>query len=234
LVASAGHGRAANGAPGSGANGAVGDGANGAVGAASIGPAVLTDTTARFVHAADLFERARAGANDALIPAQDAFRGLLQGDPNNPVYLAYYGSTFALRARDGGAPWQKIKWLNEGIGHIDRALTLLTAQYDGQQMRGVPVSLETRLVAIATYVPLPSLFNRMDVARQQLATAMSSPQFTGASSELRGRFYYEDALIARADGDSERERRSLREVLKDAPPSLNMIEVRSELAKLGG
>jgi hypothetical protein len=98
----------------------------------------------------------------------------------------------------------------------------------------VPISLETRLVAIATYVPLPSLFNRMDVARQQLAIVMGSPLFAAASTELRGRFFYEDALIARADGDSEHERRSLRQVVNYAPPSLNMNEVRGELAKLGG
>ena len=58
--------------------------------------------------------------------------------------------------------------------------------------------------------------------------------FAAASSELRGRFYYEDALIARIDGDAEHERRSLREVVKDAPPTLDMNEVRDRLAKLGG
>lgn len=192
------------------------------------------DSTARFVRAAELFEQARAGSSAALTPAQDAFKSLLESDPSNPLYMAYYGSTFALRARNGGAPWQKVKWVNEGIGHIDHALTLLGPQYDDQQIRGIPVSLETRLVAVATYVPLPSLFNRMAVAREQLATAMRSPAFASASNELRGRFYYEDALIAHEDGDSDHERRSLREVVKDAPPSLNLNEVREQLARLGG
>jgi hypothetical protein len=196
--------------------------------------AFTPELTERFLKAAQLFEQARAGSTQAVIPAQEAFKGLLQGDASNPLFVAYYGSTFAIRARDGGAPWQKIKWLNEGIDEIDRALSLLGPEYDARQMRGVPISLETRLVAIATYIPLPSLFNRMTVARQQLATAMGSPMFANASDELRGRFYYEDALIAHTDGDAEHERRSLREVLKDAPPSLNMNEVRERLAKLGG
>jgi hypothetical protein len=74
----------------------------------------------------------------------------------------------------------------------------------------------------------------MGVARQQLAQAMESPSFASASNELRGRFYYEDALIAHSDGDTEHERRALREVVKDAPPSLNMSEVREQLARLGG
>jgi hypothetical protein len=193
-----------------------------------------SDVTARFEHAAQLFEQARAGSAAAVGPAQDAFKDLLQTDPSNPLFIAYYGSTFAMRARDGGAPWQKIKWVNEAVNNIDHALSLLGAQDDTKSIRGIPISLETRLVAIATYIPLPALFNRMSVARQQLALAMASPTFANASNELRGRFYYEDALIAHSDGDIEHERRALREVVKDAPPSLNMNEVRQELAKLGG
>jgi len=50
----------------------------------------------------------------------------------------------------------------------------------------------------------------MGVARQQLAQAMESPSFASASNELRGRFYYEDALIAHSDGDTEHERRVAR------------------------
>jgi hypothetical protein len=192
------------------------------------------DVTFRFERAAQLFEQARAGSAAAVGPAQEAFKDLVQADSSNPLYIAYYGSTFAMRARDGGAPWQKIKWVNEGINNIDHALSLLGPQDDTKTIRGVPISLETRLVAIATYIPLPALFNRMSVARQQLALAMGSPTFASASSELRGRFYYEDALIAHSDGDTEHERRALREVVKDAPPSLNMSEVREELAKLGG
>lgn len=111
---------------------------------------------------------------------------------------------------------------------------MLGPQYDAKTIRGASVSLETRLVAIATYIPLPALFNRKGVARQQLAQAMGSPLFASASDELRGRFYYEDAPIAHSDGDIEHERRALREVVKDAPPSLNMSEVREQLAKLGG
>ena len=192
------------------------------------------DLTEKFLQAAQKFEEARAGSAAAVAPAQAAFKDLLASDPSNPLFLAYYGSTFAMQARDGGAPWQKIGRVHESIENIDRALAMLGPQHDTQTLRGVPISLETRLVAIATYVPLPSLFNRMDVARQQLAIVMGSPLFASASPELRGRFFYEDALIARADGDSEQERRSLRDVVNYAPPSLNMNEVRSELAKLGG
>jgi hypothetical protein len=192
------------------------------------------DLAARFEQAAQTFEQARAGSSAAVGPAQEAFKRLLDEDAANPLFMAYYGTTFAMQARDGGLPWQKIKLVNQGVGYIDKALTLLGPQHDTEQLRGVPVSLETRLVAVATFVSLPSFFKRMPVAKQQLATAMASPLFAAASPELRGRFYYEDALIAHEEGDKERERRSLRAVVQYAPTSLNMNEVREQLAKLGG
>jgi hypothetical protein len=192
------------------------------------------EITSRFEQAAHTFEQARAGSAAAVGPAQAAFKQLLDQDATNPLFMAYYGTTFAMQARDGGLPWQKIKLVNQGVGYIDKALSLLGPQHDTEQLRGVPVSLETRLVAIATFVSLPSFFKRMPAAKQQLATAMSSPLFATASAELRGRFYYEDALIAHEEGDKERERRSLRVVVQYAPPSLNMNEVREQLAKLGG
>ncbi len=193
-----------------------------------------SDINAQFLQATQKFEEARAGSATAVAPAQAAFHALLANDSSNPLYMAYYGSTFAMQARDGGAPWQKIKLVNQGIDRIDQALSLLGPQHDQVQIRGVPLSLETRLVAIATYVSLPSLFNRMPVARQQLATVMASPLFASASPEMRGRFSYEEALIAQSDGDKEHERRALREVVKYAPSTLNMNEVRDQLAKLGG
>jgi hypothetical protein len=101
------------------------------------------------------------------------------------------------------------------------------------QACGIPISLGTVLVTIATRNHLPVMFNRMSVAREQLATEMGSAPVATASNELRGRFYYEDALIAHADGDAAHERRSLREVARDAPPSWDMNEVRERLTKLG-
>src|SRR5215472_14346138 len=66
------------------------------------------DLTEKFLQAAQKFEEARAGSAAAVAPAQAAFKDLLAADPSNPLFMAYYGSTFAMQARDGGAPWQKI------------------------------------------------------------------------------------------------------------------------------
>jgi hypothetical protein len=189
---------------------------------------------ARFLQAAQRFEEARAGSAQATPAAQSAFHELVAGDPGNPLFLAYYGSTIALQARDGHLPWQRIKEIRESISTINRALSLLRPEHDREQMRGMPVSLETRLVAVATFIPLPEIFHCMPVAREQLAAAMKSPAFASAPPELRGRLFYEAALIAQADGEVESERAALRQVLAYAPASLNLHDVRARLDKLGG
>src|SRR5689334_16212270 len=80
------------------------------------------DLTPQFEQAAQAFEKARAGSASAVEPAQAAFKRLLDQDGSNPLFMAYYGTTFAMQARDGGMPWKKIRLVNEGIGYIDRAL----------------------------------------------------------------------------------------------------------------
>ncbi len=192
------------------------------------------EVTARFLRAAQTFEQARAGSAMATPLAQAAFRDLVSEDPDNPLYLAYYGSTLSMQARDGRLPWQQVKEIHDSIATINHALALLRPEHDRLQTRGMPVSLETRLVAIATFVALPAVFHSMPAAREQLAIAMGSPLFASAPQELRGRLYFEAALVAEADGEVERERVALRQVLACAPASLDLGEVRAKLEKLGG
>jgi len=190
------------------------------------------DLIAQFITATQKFETGRAGSAAATDAAQKAFQSLLAQDADNPLYLAYYGSTFALQARESALPWKRIARVNEAIGIIDRALALLRPEYDNQELRGMPLPLETRLVAVATYIALPEFFHRGAVARQQLTAALTSPVFATASKELRGRLYYEQSLIAAADGDATQERQALSNVLACAPPSLDLKEVRSRLDHL--
>jgi hypothetical protein len=83
-------------------------------------------------------------------------------------------------------------------------------------------------------VALPEIFHRLPAAKQQLALAMKGPLFASASPELRGRFYYEVALVAQAEGQMDTERSALRQVLQLAPPSLDLQDIRTRLARLGG
>jgi hypothetical protein len=204
-----------------------------ATGPSATDPRAPTDLS-RFTQATQKFEEARAGSAEATPIAQAAFRELLVHDPDNPLYLAYFGSTLAMQARDGHLPWQRVKAIHDSMSTIDKAIGLLRPEHDRVEVRGLPLSLETRLVAVATYVALPEVLHRLPTAKQQLALAMNSPVFDSAPPELRGRFFYEAALIAQAERDTQRERTALKQVLMYAPASLNLREIRARLTELGG
>ena len=193
-------------------------------------PVFAANTSADFAVARTQFEAGRAGSPDATGRAQQLLAHLLKSDADNPLYLAYYGSTFALQARDARLPWTKINLINQGNAMIDHALSLLDRQ---QSAASAPSALETRLVAIATFVALPEgLFHRLGPARREYQKALASPAFATASHDLQGHLEFEGALIARQDGDAGTERTTLQRVLALAPPSVDLAEVRARLADL--
>lgn len=197
----------------------------------------LKDLLPDFATAKAQFEAGRAGSESATAQAQQTLAQLLRGDADNPLYLAYYGSTFTLQGRDSRAPWKKIRLVNQGVAILDRALTLLDqARARAQALAGM-AELETRLVAIATFVALPdALFHRLDTARSQYQRALASPAYATAPAEVRGHLLYEGALIARQERDVAAERAALEHVLALDPVSVgrsvDLAEVRARLAEL--
>lgn len=209
-------------------------------------PAAAASPVADFAAARTQFEAGRAGSPDATDLAQRLFSRLLSVDANNPLYLAYYGSTFALQARDTRLPWTRIKLINQGNSLLDRALALLDhpqgadrAKTAARPMAAAPTAaagsaaLETRLVAMATFVALPeTLFHRLSAAKREYQRALAGPDFATASADMRGHLQFEGALIARQEGDIVTERAALQRVLALSPQSINMAEVRARLAEL--
>lgn len=201
-------------------------------GALASGPARATAETLAHLHNAKAqFEAGRAGSRAGAEQAQQLFAQLLRTDGENPLYLAYYGSTLAMQARDTKLPWTRIKLITQGLGTIDRALAAL--ERPGLSTGPEHAELETRLVAMGTFIALPDLvFHRLGPAKRQLNLALASPYFAAAPADLQGHLIYEGALIARQEKDAKAEREALLRVQKLAPPSVDMAEVRARLLEL--
>lgn len=198
----------------------------------------LAAPVADFASARVQFEAGRAGSHDATERAQQLFSQLLRKDAENPLYLAYYGSTHTLQARDSLAPWTRIKLINQGTALLDRALALLdhppaAARMAASRPGSGTAALETRLVAMATFIALPeALFHRRAAAKREYQRAVASPDFSAAPHDLQGHLHYEGALIAREEGDAAAERAALQRVQALSPPSIDLAEVRARLAEL--
>jgi hypothetical protein len=140
----------------------------------------------RFAEAARIFQRASGGEKGDVEPAIAAFEILVKAEPQHPVYAAYLGSAISLKGRDAWMPWNKMKYSEQGLDHVDQALAGLRPEHERLLLRGVPASLETRLVAASLFVKLPEgIFHRRAAGMKLLDELQKHPVFATAPAEFR-------------------------------------------------
>lgn len=187
-----------------------------------------------FIKAQATFERGLHGSESDNEAATEQFRRLSETDSGNPLYLAYYGSAFTVKARDAWLPWKKLKLGEQGLDLIDKALKRLTPEHDQLALRKVPVSIETRLVAINTFFHLPDrYFHRYESAKALLAETMKSPAFAQSPPQIQARFYTQTALVAQKEGRKADEAAQLKRALELDPQSPDMAQLHARLKELG-
>jgi hypothetical protein len=141
---------------------------------------------AQFADAFLAFQQAREGRDNRIEPAIAAFEALAKAEPANPVYAAYLGSAISLKGREAWMPWNKMKFAEQGLDHVDRALASLRPEHDRQLLRGVPASLETRFVAANLFLALPDgIFHRRAAGRKLLEAMLKEPALAGAPEPFR-------------------------------------------------
>lgn len=192
------------------------------------------DTTAQFVDAQRQFESGLRGSERDNEQAAEKFRALTELEPDNPLPLAYYGSTFAIKAGYSYLPWKKLKLGETGLDLIDKALKKLGPQHDSRLTRGVPLSIETRLVAINTFFKMPDqFFHRFNRGRTLLAQTMGSEAFATAPAAIQARYWFQAAFAAQKEGRAQEEIDSLKRVAALDPNSLDAPAAAKRLKELG-
>lgn len=126
-----------------------------------------------------------------------ALRGLPADPQRQPLAAACLGSALTLQGKAAWMPWNKMKFTEQGLDHIDAALAMLKPEHATVVVRGVPVSLQTRLVAAATFVAVPDgLFHRRADGRKQLAALRADPLLAGAPAAFRAEVEAAEARLA--------------------------------------
>ncbi len=139
-----------------------------------------------FADAVKTFQQARNGEDRQIEPAIAAFDALRRAEPQQPAYAAYLGSAIALKAREAWMPWNKLKYAEQGLDHIDQALAALKPDHDRLLLRGVPVSVETRLVAASTFLALPDgIFHRRASGKKLIDEMLRYPALAAAPAAYR-------------------------------------------------
>jgi tetratricopeptide (TPR) repeat protein len=180
------------------------------------------------------FDRGLHGDDGAAIDrAAEEFQRLVEQDPANPLLRVYYGSAVTLQAKHAWAPWNKMRYAENGLDAIDKSLALLQPEHETAVLAGMPVALVTRIVALTTFVGMPGMFNRLGDAKEVLQQAYKSPSFHDASPHLQASYAYQAALIAQRDGKTDLEVEQLRKVLAASRDAEETPKAAARLKELG-
>jgi hypothetical protein len=186
-----------------------------------------------FIEAAQLVQRASAGDVKAIDGAVAAFEALTRAEPANPLYEAYLGSATGLKAREAWMPWSKVKYAEQGLDHVDRALQALKPEHERQLVRGAPMAVETRIVAARMFLRVPDeFFHRRAAGKKLIAEVLKDPRFASAPAALRAAAHLGAAEAARGERTDE-ELVQLKQVLALAPASSAADQARARLKELG-
>lgn len=138
-----------------------------------------------FTAASTAFQRAVDGDNSAIDQALVQFTTLAQTRAGDPLTLVYAGAATSMQARTTWLPWKKMRYAEDGLAQIDKALALLTPAHDTLLHNNVPIGLETRLTAAGTFLALPSMFHRSDRGRRLLDEVMKHPAFAATPARFQ-------------------------------------------------
>lgn len=145
------------------------------------------------------FQKAAKGDDSAIDDALAALTSLSAAHPGHPALKAYLGATVAMQGRAAWLPWRKMRHAEDGLAQIDKALSLLTPEHQSTLQRGVPVALETKLVAANTFLQLPSMFMRHERGQALLSEVMNSPQLSATPPDFKAAV----RALATAQGSSQ-------------------------------
>lgn len=146
------------------------------------------------------FNRARQGEAGQVEAAIAAFQVAPANPALQPLYSAYLGSAHALKAKASWLPWNKMKFSEQGLDHIDLALAALRPEHDRMLVQGTPASLMTRMAAAATFVALPDgLFHRRAAGKSLLAEIRRSPLLAETPAGFRAELSAAEARLREAE-----------------------------------
>lgn len=181
-------------------------------------PTLAATDAAAFGQAIKAFNQAADGDESAIEAAASQLLKLSQAEPQDPVLRAYAGAAAAMRARTTFLPWKKMSAADDGLAMIDKALAQLTPAHDAPLHRGTPASLETRFVAVGTFLAMPSMFNRRERGLKLLDEVLASPAFAGAPLGFQGAVWLRAGIEAAKDQKPELARQWFEKVTASQAP----------------
>ena len=195
----------------------------------TVGHAADAEVVAR---ARTVFIKAVAGDGGAVKTASEQFKQLHDGEPDNVLLRAFWGTCLTLQGREAYMPWNKMRFVEDGLSQLDKALGQLSPEKDAELLGGISIGMETRLIAASTFLKLPDLFRRFDAGKRVVEESFRNPAFAALPPALQGRFHYQAAMVAKQEKRRADEIASLQRAVELDPQGPDVAEARARLKAL--
>ncbi len=188
---------------------------------------------ARFADAREVFSAASGGDDSKAPRANELFQALAAESPDDPVILAYAGSSATLVGKNTTSPLKALRVTERGLDQIDLAIKKLGPEHDAVRPGEMPARFETLLVAASTFVQVPDRwFHRFQDGKAALAAALSHPAYPHMPPAVQAQFVWVEALVKRQEDDAAGERAALEKVVALDPASAAAVRAQARLAEL--
>ncbi|PWI32492.1 hypothetical protein DI392_15695 [Vibrio albus] len=128
-----------------------------------------------------LYYQAADGDESKTEAAYDTLTALIEQEGARPLTLVYQGSAETLLGRDAWMPWNKMKYVEQGLAKIEKGLNLISTDSlplpEQERVLGLPEYQLSRAMAATTYTQLPDMFNHFDPGYDLYLQLLEEPEF---------------------------------------------------------
>ena len=120
-----------------------------------------------------------------------------QQQPSDPWTLFYLGGTETLKGDDAWMPWTQMRYTEDGLARMDKALNMIGEEQWQQQYRYLPQAIYMQATAAVTFTSVPDFFNYQDQGMQLFKQVLNDQRFLQSPAQATSwvyRFAVEAAL----------------------------------------
>jgi len=128
-----------------------------------------------------LYNQAAAGDEAKVETVYQQLENLIELEGQKPLTMVYLGGTETLKGRDAWMPWNKMKYVEQGLAKIDKGLDLLNANpiplEDQRIVSGIHEYHLTQAISASTFTLLPDMFNYFERGYDIYLSLLARPEF---------------------------------------------------------
>ena len=143
----------------------------------------------------------------------DSIMQLSEQYPDEPVLLMLQGWMETIVARDALMPWSKMKWLDNGLAHIDKALSLMVPDTSEALLAGLPVDLQLKAQSGIIFVNVPDFAHRLQQGGELLNEVLNDARLQNIPALAYQHIQFYAAEAAAKEGNSKRAELLYRQVI---------------------